>query len=131
MQRQALAAKLAGHLHQRNERHDRRRRLIALPARLPLRSPGVAWRRGFAIEPLVQLADAAGIAGLIAGLAAVGLVYDAVGAVALVLGLVGGKRAADRVATRAWDARLKLDSLRGLASDRLGGAICASVKQGW
>lgn len=34
-----------------------------------------------------------------AGLAAVGLVYDAVGAVALVLGLVGGKRAADRVAT--------------------------------
>ena len=80
---------------------------------------------------MVQLADAAGIAGLIAGLAAVGFVYDAVGAVALVLGLVGGKRAADRVATRAWDARLKLDSLRGLASDRLGEAICASVKQGW
>ncbi|MGO9899161.1 MAG: hypothetical protein ACLP0J_05610 [Solirubrobacteraceae bacterium] len=50
---------------------------------------------------------------------------------ALVLGLVGGKRAADRVTTRSWDARLKLDSLRGLASDRLGGAICASVKQGW
>ena len=49
----------------------------------------------------------------------------------LVLGLVGGKRAADRVATRARDARLKLDSLRGLASDRLGGAICASVKHGW
>jgi hypothetical protein len=90
-----------------------------------------AWRRGSAIEPSVQLADAAGIAGLIAGLAAVGLVYDAVGAVALVLGLVGGKRAADRVAKRSWDARLKLDSLRGLASDRLGGAICASVKQGW
>jgi hypothetical protein len=80
---------------------------------------------------LVQLADAAGIAGLIAGLAAVGLVYDAVGAVALVLGLVGGKRPADRVATRARDARLKLDSLRGLASDRPGGAIRASVKHGW
>ncbi len=80
---------------------------------------------------MVQLADAAGIAGLIAGLAAVGLVYDAVGAVALVLGLVGGKRAADRVATRSWDARLKLDSLRDLPSHRLGGAICASVKQGW
>lgn len=129
MQRQALAAKLAGHLHQRNERHDRRRRLIALPARLPPRSQDAT--PGAAIEPLVQLADAAGIAGLIAGLAAVGPSTDAVGAVALVLGLVGGKRAADRVATRAWDARLKLDSLRGLASDRLGGAICASVKHGW
>ena len=61
-----------------------------------------AWRRGSAIEPFVQLADAAGIAGLIAGLAAVGLVYDAVGAVALVLDLVSGQLAADRVATRAW-----------------------------
>ena len=129
MQRQALAAKLADHLDQRNERHDRRRRLIALPARLPPRSQDAT--PGAAIEPFVQLADAAGIAGLIAGLAAVGPSTDAVGAVALVLGLVGGKRAADRVATRAWDARLKLDSLRGLASDRLGGAICASVKQGW
>jgi hypothetical protein len=33
-----------------------------------------AWRRGSAIERSVQLADAAGIAGLLAGLAAVGLV---------------------------------------------------------
>jgi len=129
MQRQALGAKLAGHLHQRNERHDRRRRLIALPARLPPRSQEAT--PGAAIEPFVQLADAAGIARLIAGPRAVGPSTNAVGTVALVLGLVGGKRASGRVATGAWDARLKLDPLRGLASDRLGGAICASVKEGW
>ena len=71
-----------------------------------------------------------GIAGLSSDFAAVGRVYDAVGAVALVLCLVSDQLAVDRVATRAWALQLKRDSLRGLASGWRGGAICASVKEG-
>jgi len=105
MQRQAGRARRRGHRRQRNERGDRRRCADRDAGWAAAAFPGDwARRRGSAIEPFVQLADAAGIAGLIAGLAAVGLIYDAVGAVALVPGLVSGQLAADRVATSAWGA---------------------------
>jgi len=77
--------------------------VIARPGGLRPRSSGTG-RRGSAIEPFVQLADPTGIVGLSSGLAAVGRVCDAVGAVALVLALVSDQLAVDRVATGAWDA---------------------------